>query len=291
MTRKWGKSNLLLHPVGIGCMSLDVADRESVEIIQRAIGQGFNFIDTADLYDRGLNEELVGQAIAGRRDEVVLATKVGNRWRKHQHAWDWVPSKSYILQAVERSLTRLKTDYIDLYMLHGGTMEDPFDEIIDAFESLVDQGKILTYGISSIRPAVIQYYSENARISAVMTPYNVIDRRAENEIFPSLAEKNIAIIVRGGLAQGLLNGKPPQPYLAYSKDHVAKIVQSFEHISRENDISLIRLALGFLLAQPAVASVAVGVRTKAQLDELTDFSVEELVLPDDIITQLKELVR
>ena len=118
-------------------------------------------MDTADLYDFGTNEEIVGEAIKNRRQDLILATKGGNRFEKGKPGWDWDPSKAYIKEAVKQSLKRLQTDYIDLYQLHGGTIDDPIDETIEAFEELVEEGVIRYYGISSIRPNVIKEYAKN----------------------------------------------------------------------------------------------------------------------------------
>ncbi|HEY6899618.1 MAG TPA: aldo/keto reductase, partial [Puia sp.] len=136
-----GTSDLRISRIGFGCMSLG-DEREAAGLIHRAIEGGINFFDTADLYDKGVNEEMVGRILRDRRGEVLIATKVGNQWREDGSGWDWNPRKEYILKAVEESLRRLQTDRIDLYQLHGGTLEDPIDETIEAFELLQRQGKI-----------------------------------------------------------------------------------------------------------------------------------------------------
>ena len=130
----------------------------------------------------GTNLSLV-RALGARRKEVILATKVGNVWDKNGKTWHWNPSKKYILSAVEQSLKRLGTDYIDLYQLHGGTIEDPIDETIDAFETLVASGKIRYYGLSSIRPNVIRAYVKKSNITSVMLQYSLLDRRSEEHAF------------------------------------------------------------------------------------------------------------
>src|SRR5690606_34631598 len=159
-----------------------------------------------------MNEDLLGQALSAVRDSVILATKVGNQWRSDGSTWDWKASKPYIIKTVEASLSRLNTSYIDLYQLHGGTIDDPIDEIIEAFEQLVKEGKIRYYGLSSIRPNVIREYAKKSNIVSVMMQFNLLDRRPEI-VFPLLAAKNIAVISRGALTQGLLMDKPIADYL------------------------------------------------------------------------------
>lgn len=122
-----GKSNIKISEVSFGCMSLKGSKKENIQLIHQAIEHGINYFDTADLYDAGENEKVVGEALKGLRQDVVLATKVGNELRADGSGWDWNPRKSYILKAVDKSLKRLKTDYIDLYQLHGGTLDDPID--------------------------------------------------------------------------------------------------------------------------------------------------------------------
>lgn len=199
-----GSSQLYVSEIGLGCMSLGRDERQAVRLIQEAVELGVNFLDTADLYDEGENEVLVGKAIKGRRSEVILATKVGNRRIPGQEGWVWDPSKDYILSAVKASLKRLGTDYIDLYQLHGGTIDDPIDETIEAFEQLKREGWIRYYGISSIRPNVIREYVNRSHIVSVMSQYSMLDRRPEEETLPLLKEKRIRLIARGPLAKGIL---------------------------------------------------------------------------------------
>lgn len=134
--RELGHSGLTVSELGLGCMSLPDDLQESKLIIDAALDAGINFFDTADLYDGGKNEELVGYALKNRREDIILATKVGNRLNPDGDGWTWDPTKRHIVSAVKDSLRRLGTDYIDLYQLHGGTMEDNAEETIEAFESL-----------------------------------------------------------------------------------------------------------------------------------------------------------
>jgi aryl-alcohol dehydrogenase-like predicted oxidoreductase len=202
--RKLGNSDLFVSEIGLGCMSLGTDEKKAAIIIQAALEEGINYFDTADLYDFGINEEIVGKSLKPVREQVVIATKVGNRWNENHDGWSWDPSGDYIKTAVKDSLHRLKTDYIDLCQLHGGTIEDNIDETISAFEDLKKEGVIRYYGISSIRPNVIKSYTTKSSIQSVMMQYSLLDRRPE-EWMSLLSEHNISIIARGPLAKGLLS--------------------------------------------------------------------------------------
>jgi len=262
-----GKSNLQISEVGFGCMSLGTDDKANAALIQEAISSGINFFDTADLYDHGNNESTLGKAIAGtKREEVIIATKVGNQWKADGSGWDWNPSKTYILASVEESLRRLKTDYIDLYQLHGGTIQDPIDETIEAFETLVQQGKIRYYGISSIRPEVIREYVRRSNIVSVMMQYSLLDRRPEETCFPLLLGNNIGVLARGTVAKGLLASKPPAPFLNYTAGEVEKAAAGIAALSSENRPAS-QTALRYVLQQPAVTAAILGIRTAAHLSD------------------------
>ena len=273
-----GRSDLKISTIGFGCMSLKNENRENEKVIHEAIERGINYFDTADLYEKGMNEELVGKALSPKREKVVLATKVGNQWRKD--GWDWNPKKEYILAAVDESLRRLKTDYIDLYQLHGGTMEDPFEESIDAFETLVKKGKIRYYGISSIRPNVIKRYIGSSNIVSVMMQYSLLDRRPEEVCLPLLHQYNIGVLARGSVAGGLLVNKPGISFLNYTLEEVniaAKAIRSVVNKER----SAAQSAIQFVLNNPAITSAVIGIRTFDQLEEAVNASLAaELTLKE-----------
>lgn len=263
-----GYSDLSVSAIALGCMSLHGDETENIKLLHRAKDGGINFFDTADLYDKGANEALVGKAFKHHRKDVIIATKVGNQWRPDGSGWDWNPSKEHILKAVEESLRRLQTDYIDLYQLHGGTMEDNTDETIAAFEKLQQQGKIRYYGISSIRPNVIRHWVEKAKPASVMLQYSLLDRRPEENVLPLLQEKGIGVLVRGALAQGLLLGKPPKEYLNQSKEAVEKATTAIQ--SLKPFYTTTAAAIQFVLRHKAVTSAVVGIRTATQLSEAID---------------------
>ncbi len=283
-----GKSPLTVSEIGFGCMSLGDNDMENARLIHSAIDEGINFFDTADMYRKGLNETTVGKVLQGKRDKVILATKVGNQWRPDGSGWEWNPHKHYIISAVEESLRRLNTGYIDLYQLHGGTIHDPVDDTIDAFESLQAAGKIRYYGISSIRPNVIREYLKRSHIVSVMMQYSVLDRRAEETCLPLLHENDIAVLARGSLSGGLLVSKPAKAYLNYTEDEVhkaASVVQSISGMSRTPAQTAIR----FALQQQGITAAIVGIRTMEQLNDAIAVTHTPL-LTDNEMSHLRSCV-
>lgn len=266
-TNQLGSSELYVSEIGLGCMSLGTDEGQAVKLIHEALDRGVNFLDTADLYDEGRNEELVGQAVQGRREDVIIATKVGNRRVPGQDGWIWDPSKEYIKSAVKDSLRRLGTDYIDLYQLHGGTLDDPIDETIEAFEELKREGWIRYYGISSIRPNVIREYVAKSNIVSVMSQYSILDRRPEEAVLDLLAENGISAIARGPVARGILSdrgqSKAEKGYLEYSKSELLDILKGLEEVGGATDLS--HLAIRYALAHAAVACAIPGASSLEQL--------------------------
>jgi len=264
---KLGKSDLEISKIGFGCMSLSGNTKENELIIEKAVELGINYFDTADLYEHGENEVKIGNLLKLKRDQVIIATKVGNQHRADGNGWDWNPKKEYILSAVEGSLKRLQTDYIDLYQLHGGTMEDPIDETIEAFEILKQQGKIRHYGISSIRPNVIREYVQRSGIVSVMMQYSLLDRRPEEESLELLQKNGIGVLGRGSIAQGLLVDKPAASYLNWSAGEVAHAAEIVHSITGRNSSSA-QTAIRFVLQNQALNSAVMGIRTQAQLEDI-----------------------
>lgn len=283
-----GTSDLMISEIGLGCMSIGTEEKKAISILDEAFDKGINYFDTADLYDKGMNEEWVGKALKNKRSEVILATKAGNRWRPDYSGWDWDPSKAYIKEAVKKSLKRLDTDYIDLYQLHGGTTDDPIDETIEAFEELTQEGWIRYYGISSIRPNVIREYVSRSNIVSVMMQYSLLDRRPEETALDLLHEHNISVIARGPVAKGALSeggaDKFPDGMMEYSGEELSLLLQQLQNfVTPERSLS--QLALQIVLAHPAVAAVVPGASRVEQLQQnisasasapLTEAELEQL---------------
>ncbi|KUG07718.1 aldo/keto reductase [Solirubrum puertoriconensis] len=276
-----GKSELQASEIGFGCMSLGLEQAHTSRLLRFAFDQGINYFDTADLYDKGQNETAVGAALREVRQQVIIATKVGNQWRPDGSGWDWNPRKAYILEAVEQSLRRLQTDYIDLYQLHGGTLDDPIDEVIEAFDLLQQQGKIRCYGISSIRPNVIRAYAERSKAVSVMMQYSLLDRRPEETCLQLLEHNQISVLARGSLAQGLLLGKESKSYLGHSAGQVAKVAAAVKAVASPGR-SAAGVAARFVLQQQAVTSAVIGIRTEAHLREALATSSMAPLTPDEL---------
>lgn len=278
-------TDLAISEIGLGCMSLRGNLDYDQSIVMKALDSGINLLDTADLYQSGLNEELIGKAIQGKRNDLVLATKVGNQPNSDGKTWTWNPRKSYMLQAVEKSLKRLNTDYIDLYQLHGGTMEDPFDEVFEAFDLLKTQGKIRAFGISSIRPNVIRKVLSMHLCNTLMVQYNPLDRRAEEEIFDLMETSTSRVLVRGAFARGVLIDKMNAGYLNFSANEIQKLRRQILSFGFSPEAVLIC----FGLSQPSVASLVIGVSQSLQMEQIIRGYKEHLSIPSETIDQVKAI--
>jgi len=277
------KVNLKISKLALGTMSMPGDFNELIKMIDFAFDKGINLLDTADLYEKGEVEALMGKALKGRRDDFVIASKVGNVWNSDGVSWHWDPSPKQIRKGLEMSLKRLKTDRIDIYQLHGGTMEDPWDDIFSTFEDLKAEGKIRAYGVSSIRPNVVRIVSKKSNASTIMSQYSPLDRRPEESIFQMAIEAGIKILARGVFAKGLLINKIPKPYLNYPEAEVEstkKLINSFEYSGEA-------MLIGFSLAQPAIGSLVIGSSSLAQLKSTYKGFQESKKIPAGLIADLQ----
>ncbi len=282
MNQTFPDYKLTLPSIGLGCMSLPETYSAAKPIIECAIDLGIHFFDTADLYQLGKNEENLGKALLGKRQQMILATKVGNQWNVNGTAWTWNPTKEYILNAVEESLKRLKTDYLDLYQLHGGTLDDPWEETLDAFQRLQKEGKIRAFGISSIRPNVIRKVMSMNPPKTIMIQYSPLDRRPEEEIFPLLEQTDTRVLVRGCFAKGLLIDKPKTDFLDFPKAQVKQIKDRIQEYGFSPESVLIRYGL----QQKAVGSLIIGASSPFQVDRIVSGFQESKLVSEAFMKQL-----
>jgi aryl-alcohol dehydrogenase-like predicted oxidoreductase len=281
-----GPTNIRISEVSLGCMSLPTDENKATSIVNRALDLGINYFDTADIYHDGVNETILGKALKSHRDKIILASKAGNV-RRPDGGLDWNPTKKHILESIEGSLKRLQTDYLDLYQLHGGTIQDNIDESIEAFELLKKQGKIRHYGISSIRPNVIREYAKRSSIVSVMMQYSLLDRRPEEECLELLHRNDISVLARGSLAQGLLVNKPPKSYLELSATDVENAAAAIKSISVKRSAS--QTAIKYVLRHPAVTSAVVGVSSIAQLEDVVESPDAPILTINDLDLMKKSL--
>ncbi|RFB17060.1 aldo/keto reductase [Bacillus sp. HNG] len=294
--RRIGASDLYVSKLGLGCMSIGTEEKEALQIIDAAIDLGINYLDTADLYDQGLNEEFVGKALKSKRQNIILATKVGNRFEKGKEGWSWDPSKKYIKSAVKDSLRRLQTDYIDLYQLHGGTIEDHIDETIEAFEELKEEGVIRYYGISSIRPNVIREFVKKSSVVSVMMQYSILDRRPEEQMLSFLKENEVSVVARGPVAKGLLTNRQAQDasqrikqngYLDYSFEELESVISTLKSDVAGNR-PLTEIALQYCLYEDVVASVVTGASSTRQIEKNVE-AANAMPLTDEEIQRIRDI--
>lgn len=286
--RTLGHSSLQVSELSLGCMSLPVDLTEARPIIEKALDSGINYFDTADLYAYGENERIVGEVLKEKRHQVIIATKVGNRFREGAEGWTWDASPTYLEQAVKASLARLQTDYIDSVQLHGGTREDDLQAVIETFEKLQKDGLIRHYGLSSIRPNVFMPFSEASTAISNMMQYNLLDRRAE-EWFTSLAANGLSVVTRGSLAKGLLTNewrKRAEAYMSYEAKELNTLLAKIEDAYP----SVHSVALAYNLQHPVVASTVIGASSAQQLQQTIDAyeQIEQLPSLEPLEHLLKE---
>lgn len=288
--RQLGKSDIYVSEIGLGCMSLPSNQIDADKIIQVALENGINYFDTADLYNKGENEKIVGNALKRNRQNIILATKVGNRLNNSGDGWSWDPTKEWITDAVHASLKRLQTDYIDVYQLHGGTMEDNVEEVIDTMESLQKEGLIREYGISSIRPNVIDRFLRKSNAVSVMMQYSLLDRRPE-EWFSLLEDHQASLFTRGTVAKGLLTADglnraiKTKEYLSYTQKDLVDTIEKLQTL----EAPIASIALQFVLQRKVTDSLIIGASNSEQLLESIEAYKQQV--PDTILLQAAEITK
>lgn len=293
---------------GLGTMSLLTSqDRTAAAaLIHQAIERGINLIDTADVYDNGAVEEALGDALRGRRHEIVLATKVGlpmNGDRERSGG-----SKRWITRAVDDSLKRLRTDYIDLYQLHRPDPATPAAETVEAFDGLVRAGKIRFAGSSVFPPEmIVEFQWEAERQKALpfvseQAPYSILVRGIEAGTLPVCRKYGIGTLVWSPLNGGWLTGKyrrgepapdgsraaSGNPFVRADDERKLTCVEALAPLAAAAGLSLSQMSLAWTLAHPGVSAVLLGPRTPGQLDQL--LQADGIVLPPDLLDAIDTVV-
>ncbi len=283
--RRLGNSGLVVSVVGLGCNAFgERADPTRVSaMIDTAMDRGVTLFDTSDSYSAGLSEELLGAALQGRRDEVVIATKFGMP-NGGITAPAWMPraSRAYVRRSVEGSLKRLRTDYIDLYQVHEPDVGTPWEETLSALEDLVTVGKIRYYGASNLLAWELVDAQRMAQLSgfrgfvSTQAEYSLYNRQAERELVPACERLYVGLLPYFPLAMGLLTGKyrpdAQAPKGSRLENYAAALeradfqrITDLEQFASERGRSLIEVAMAGLAAQPSVGSVIAGATTAEQV--------------------------
>ncbi|MFG2365950.1 aldo/keto reductase [Streptomyces mirabilis] len=305
--RTLGRTGIKVSPYCLGAMMFGAIGNpdhdDSVRIIHKALDAGINFVDTADAYSRGESEEIVGKALKGRRDDVVLATKahlpMGDDPNQRGNSRRW------LVRALEDSLRRLGTDHVDLFQIHRPAPDTDVEETLSALTDLVRAGKVRAIGTSSFPASDLveaQWVAERrglTRFRSEQPTYSILNRGIEREVLPVCERYGMGALVYSPLAGGLLTGR-------YRKDRQAdshRAAFGFKHLSDERRLdiveqliplaekagmSLTHLAMAFAIAHPGVTSAIIGPRTMAHLDDL--LAGAETTLTDELLDQIDAIV-
>lgn len=296
LTRPIGASGIQASVVGLGTWAIGgwmwggTDEAESVAAIQTSIDEGVSLIDTAPAYGQGLSEEIVGKAIKGRRDEVVLATKCGLVWhtQKGNHFFDYDgrPVHRYlgresIMHEVEESLKRLGTDHIDLYITHWQDPTTPIEETVEALVRLKEQGKIRAIGASNVSPEELKAYVATGELDAIQEEYSMVKRDIEETLLPISTQNDVSTLSYSSLALGLLSGKmgPDRTFSGddqrkdnprfsqANREKVAQLMTAISPVAARHHASEAQTVIAWTLQQPGITFALCGARNPDQARE------------------------
>ena len=282
---------------------------ESIRIIHTALDAGINFIDTADVYGQGESEEIVGKALAGRRDDVILATKFHNAMGDDPNRQG--NSRRWVIRAVEDSLRRLGTDWIDLYQVHRPRGDTDIEETLSALSDLVHQGKVRYIGSSTFPASQIveaQWVARDRRLQRFVTeqpPYSILARAVEADVLPTCSRHGMAVISYSPLTGGWLSGRWRKDAGQQSSSRAGRLPERFDlsqpanqrkldaveqlaRLADEAGITLIQLAIGFVLNHPAITAAILGPRTMEQLQ--SQLAAADVTLDEAVLDRIDQIV-
>jgi aryl-alcohol dehydrogenase-like predicted oxidoreductase len=304
--RTLGRTGIQVSPYCLGAMMFGAMGNpdhdDSIRIIHRALDAGINFVDTADAYSHGESEEIVGKALKGRRDDVVLASKVhypmgeGPNRRGNSRRW--------IMAEVENSLRRLQTDHLDLYQVHRPDPTADLEETLSALSDLIHSGKVRAIGASSFPASEIveaQWAAERRGLERFRTeqpPYSIVNRGIEREVLPVCQRYGMGALVWSPLGQGLLTGRfrkgqqtgthrsggMPQHF---ADERKLDVVEQLVPLAETAGLPMTHLAMAFAIAHPGVTSAIIGPRTMEQLDDL--LAGVEVTLDNEVLDRIDEI--
>ena len=285
-TRKLGSEGLEVSAEGLGCMGMsefygETDENESIATIHRALELGVSFLDTADMYGPFTNEELVGRAIADRRDQVVLATKFGNERRADGSRVGVNGKPEYVRKACEASLSRLGVEHIDLYYQHRVDKTVPIEETVGAMAELVKEGKVRFLGLSEAAPETIRRAYAVHPISALQTEYSLWSREPEDAILPTVRELGIGFVAYSPLGRGFLSGRYKNPddlpeddfrrhhprFQGENFKRNLELVERVEEIAAEKGVTAGQLALAWVLSRGEDVVPIPGTKRRSYLEE------------------------
>jgi aryl-alcohol dehydrogenase-like predicted oxidoreductase len=308
--RNLGKSGLKVSRICLGTNNFggQISEEASIKIVNSALDCGINVVDTANVYTGGKSEEIIGNAVKGRRDEVIIATKVG-------FGTGEVPnqaglSRKHILSQVEHSLNRLQTDFIDIYYLHRFDPETPLEETLRTFDGLVRSGKVRYVACSNFSAWQIAQAHEICemhdleKLIAVEPPYNLLQRDIEKDIIPYCQQEGLGILTYTPLMGGFLTGKyskgahppagsrfehNPRLWERASKESNFAVLEQIESVANDVGIPISKLAISWILKNPAITAPIVGASNAEQVEE--NCNIAEINLNDETYQKLNELTK